>query len=400
LGGWRRNVDYDPFSDQILDDPNPVYAQLREEAPAYYLEKYDAWALSRFEDIWRASNEPQNYSAAQGTTPANLLTRQQPVTSMLNFMDPPEHTRLRSVIRRCFMPNFVTALVPTAEKIVAEALDQAFEKGEIDVIRDFGSKLSAQIACLAIGLPCEDAEMLVDMVQRFFWREPGVDGMSDVGLAATEEMAAYFRDCVRERRRRPTEALDTVNALVHYRYKGRSFSDEELASHLTMLIIGGTETFPKVLATGVIRLWQHPGQRDEVVRDPSLIPDAFNEILRYDMPTQFLGRTLLRDVEIHGQTLCRGQVVLFLYPSGNRDPREFADPDVFWIRRCPPRILSFGAGSHACLGTHVARMEGQVALSALLARIPDYEVDLDRAERLRTEFVQGYASLPLRFQPM
>jgi hypothetical protein len=148
----------------------------------------------------------------------------------------------------------------------------------------------------------------------------------------------------------------------------------------------------------VLRLWQHPDQRAALARDPAGIADAYDEILRYDMPTQFLCRTLDRDVELHGQPMRAGHGVLFMYASANRDHREFPRPDVFDIRRRPERILAFGAGTHACLGTHVARLEGRIAFETLLSRIPEYEVDLGRAEKLRTEFVQGYSSLPITFR--
>ena len=156
------------------------------------------------------------------------------------------------------------------------------------------------------------------------------------------------------------------------------------------------ETLPKVLANGLVRLAEYPEQRARLARDPSLVPDAFDEICRYDMPTQLLGRTLRRDVRLHGQTLRAGQPVMFLYASANHDPREFTDPDRFDIGRKPPRILTFGAGAHQCLGRHVARMEGRICLEEILARFPHYEVDLERAVRLHTEFVQGFASLPVR----
>jgi hypothetical protein len=164
-----------------------------------------------------------------------------------------------------------------------------------------------------------------------------------------------------------------------------------------MLVIGGSETFPKTLATGVLRLWQHKDQRRALVADPSLIPGAYDEIVRFDMPTQFLGRTLRKDVILHGQRMRQGEAVIFLYASANHDEREFANPDAFDVRRRPARILSFGAGTHQCLGTHVARLEGKLTLETILARMPEYEVDLEHAVRLRTEFVQGYSSLPIRF---
>ncbi len=163
-------------------------------------------------------------------------------------------------------------------------------------------------------------------------------------------------------------------------------------------MIGGSETFPKVLASGLQRLWEHPDQRATLVADPSGIRDAFDEVLRYDMPTQLLGRTLTRDLSIHGETMKKDQPVVFLYAAANRDEREFENPDVFDIGRRAQRFMSFSAGHHACLGTHVARLEGKVCLEQILSRFPDYELDLDRAVRLRTEFVQGFASLPVRIR--
>jgi cytochrome P450 len=160
--------------------------------------------------------------------------------------------------------------------------------------------------------------------------------------------------------------------------------------------VGGTDTFPKVFANLAVRLFQHPDARARVVANPELAPDAFTEGLRVDMPTQFLGRTLTRDVEFHGTTLHEGQVVIFLYASANRDEREFEDPDRFDLDRRPPRTLGFGHGTHSCLGIHVARAEGLIGLGELLARAPEYELDLSRAEKHRTEFVQGYAHLPVK----
>jgi cytochrome P450 len=243
----------------------------------------------------------------------------------------------------------------------------------------------------------EDGDYLTGLVARFFHHDPERGGMTSEGIAALVELNAYCVDRVRERRKGPGDGPQALDALVRFERDGRPFGDEEAGSHTSMLVIGGSETFPKTFANGVLRLWQHRDQRAALARDPSLVPDAYNEILRYDMPTQFLCRTLREDVALHGCTLREGQGVLFLYASANRDEREFPDPDRFDVRRRAARMLSFGAGTHACLGTHVARLEGRVTFETLLARMPDYEVDLDRAVRLRTEFVQGFASLPIRF---
>jgi cytochrome P450 len=241
--------------------------------------------------------------------------------------------------------------------------------------------------------------MLNKLVWRFFGREEGVTGMTEDGVAAAMELDAYFTQLAEARRKSPGDGAEALNALVRFELDGRAFSDEEAASHVTMLIIGGSETFPKTLANGVRRLWEFPDQHARLAADPAGVPDAYNEILRFDMPTQFLCRTLTEDVELAGQTLRAGQATMFLYASANHDEREFEDPDRFDIGRCAQRLLSFGAGTHACLGTHVARLEGKITLETLLARMPDWECDLERAERFQTEFVQGFSSLPIRFTP-
>jgi hypothetical protein len=220
--------------------------------------------------------------------------------------------------------------------------------------------------------------------------------MTAEGLASLAQLSAYCEEKIQERRKSPVDSPEAINVLAGFELDGKLFSDADAASHLAMLVIGGSETFPKVLASCLRRLWEYPDQRAALVQDPSGIPDAFNEVLRYDMPTQFLGRTVVRDIQIGGRSLTKNQPVIFLYASANRDEREFPNPDVFDIKRRAPRFLSFGAGHHACLGTHVARMEGKVCLEEILRRFPEYEVDLDRATRFRTEFVQGFQSLPVQ----
>jgi cytochrome P450 len=389
-------IGYDPFSEAVRSDPQPFYRRLRDEAPAYYMEPYDAWALSRFQDIWDASADTANYSTAKGTTPAQLLTKDQPVAPMINLMDPPEHSRLRSVIRKQFLPQFVRSLEPTARQVACELLDASREQGGFDAVVDFGARVSVTVACLAIGLPVEHGPMLTRLVQRFFHHDPGAGGFTPDGMAALQELIDYCEQMVRERRRTPGDADRALDAVASFELDGRRFEDAEAASHVSMLVIGGSETFPKVLASGLLRLWQHKDQRALLAKAPAQIPAAFEEILRYDMPTQLLGRTLKADVELHGEKLRAGQSVVFLYASANRDDREFLDPDTFDVMRRPPRILSFGAGAHQCLGKHVAQMEGRVCFEEILKRFPKYEVLEDEAVRLHTEFVQGFASLPVK----
>jgi cytochrome P450 len=389
-------LDYDPFAPAVMDDPQPFYRRLRDEAPAHYMPKYDAWALSRFADVWECSAHPA-FSVAKGTTPSQVLTKVQPVTPMLNLMDPPEHTVLRNRLRDVFMPKPVARLEGPARAIARACLEPALARGELDVIGDFAGRLSVRITCLSLGLPESDADLLASLVHRFFAREPGVDGMTPDGLAAAQELIDYGVALVRERRAAGHPAQDAVDLFCTVEIGGRRLADEEIASHLSMLVIGGSETFPKTFANAVRRLAEHPDQRAALAADPSLAPHAYQESLRYDMPTQFLCRTLTADVVRHGHVLRAGQGVCFLYASANHDEREFPDPERFDIQRRARRILSFGAGTHTCLGLHVARLEGRVCLEELLARIPEYDLELARAERVRTEFVQGFVSLPIRF---
>jgi len=390
-------VEYNPFSDQIVKgDPLPIYKRLRDEAPAYYLEEYDTWALSRFEDIWKASGDMKHLTAAKGTTAAHLLTKVQPVTPMINMMDPPDHTRLRGAFRKKFAAPEVAKLEPVIRKIVTDCIDRRQDEGRMDVMADLSSQVAVTVACMISGLPPEDGPLLNELVWRFFKREEGHDGMTDAGLAAMGEMFAYFHDKIAERREGKSKH-DILQQLIEFEQDGVRLDDAALASHLSMLIIGGSETFPKTFASILRRLWEHPDQRQMCLDDPGLIPDAYNEGLRYDMPTQFLMRVVNRPVEFAGAKMTEGQAIMFLYHSGNHDEREFDDPEKFDILRRPPRIMSFGYGPHSCLGINVARLEAKVCLEELLRRIPDYEVDLDAAERLTTEFVQGYWKLPITF---
>jgi hypothetical protein len=389
-------VHYDPFADEIVHgDPYPIYKRMRDEAPVYHVERYDCYALSRFADVWEACLDAESYSAARGTTAGHLLTRVQPVTPMLNLMDPPEHTRLRAELRPLFSPGRMRQLEPEIRRFVVERLDAFAGRDEVDVVSELAQPLATFVASRVAGFPDADGPRLRDLVQRFFHREPGVDGMSPEGLRALEEMLAYFARLSAERRRRPSDVHDAL-AVLHAFEGPSTKTDEDIASHLSLLLVGGTDTLPKAFANAVLRLHQHPDQRAAVGADPSRALDAFHEALRLDMPTQYMCRTVVSDVTLHGVTMPAGRPVLFLYASANRDEREFPDPDRFDIGRPLARHLGFGHGTHACLGIHAARLEATVALQELLARHPRYEVPADGLERYQTEFVKGYSKLPIR----
>ncbi len=392
-------VEYDPFSHEVIHgDNHAIYRRLREEAPVYYMPRWDAFALSRFEDVWWAC-EGDFVSNGRGGTSAHLLTKVQPVLPLLNNMDPPDHTTLRAGLRKHFMPARMRALDPWIRQVVTGLLDPWSSGDQIEFVEDFAQRLAMQVGCRVIGLPVEDEIYLRTLVSRFFARVPGQPGMSEEGLAAMMEMNGYLRRISAEQRAKPPAEPNAITVLREYRdSNGNALDDDAIGSHLSLLLIGGTDTLPKVLANLMLRLAQNPGQRAELVADPQLAVPAFNEAVRIDMPTNNMCRLITRDVERHGIPMRAGQVIVLLYTAANRDQREFPDPDRYDIHRNPPRSLSFSHGHHACIGLHVARKEGEIAIQQILARFPKYEVDSTRLQTYATEFVKGYSAMPVVWQ--
>ncbi len=400
-------LEYDPFSDEVLDDCLTVYARLRAESPVHFLERHDSWALALFEDVWNAGEDPETFRSPgptlQTTAPSAVVSAEgdgaAATPGSIFGMNPPQHTALRKRLARQFTPMAAERRESWVRAAVREYIAEALPVGRLEAIQGLAVRISVRVACQIIGLPIEDADMLAGVVGRFFMREPGVEGMPPDAMAASIELNAYLVDAVRERRHRGVGEVDVMDDYISISIDDRPYSDEELAQHLITLVVGGTETLPKVFAGGVLQLYRHPDQRAELAADPTLIPDAFTEIARYEMPTQVLTRRLTRDVELRGQKLREGQGVLFLYRCANRDEREFEDPDRFDIHRRAPRILSFGHGTHVCLGQHAAKLEARIMYEELLGAVPEYEVVEDEVVLARSEFVAGYLEVPIVFEP-
>ncbi len=392
------SVNYDPFSAEVIHgDSHAIYKQLRNEEPAYWMEQWNAWALSRFDDVWWAC-EGKFVSNAQGATSAHLLTKVQPVLPLINNMDPPEHTKLRGGLRKHFMPARVRALEPMIRSLVIDLIEPLGDGGKHEFVEGFAQPLAMHVGCAVIGLPVEDGLLLRDLVARFFHREPGHAGMTEDGLAAMLEMNDYLRQVSATQRANPPAESNAITVLREYRDgAGNALSDDDIGSHLSLLLIGGTDTLPKVLANLILRLQQNPDQRAELAANPDFAVPAFNETVRIDMPTNNMCRLITEDVERHGHTLRAGQAIVLLYTAANRDEREFPEPERFDMKRNPPRSLGFSHGSHACIGLHVARKEGQVAIQELLKRFPNYEVDESSLKTYATEFVKGYSGMDVRW---
>ncbi|MCA9509544.1 MAG: cytochrome P450 [Myxococcales bacterium] len=392
-------VAYHPFDETIWDDPFPVYKQLRDEAPAYYLEEFDCWFISRFEDVWKLETDQRNFTSQQGTTTTHLLTHQTPSAPNLTYYDGREHTKVRSYFNPFFLPAYLKRLEPRIRDFARDAVDAVVEEGRADAVHDLGGPVAVRTACSLLGIPLEDANMVMDWVNGFFHREPGTRGTTAIGLKNQKELGLYLFDLARRAEKQGAPEDTVLEKLLREDLLERKQDAKDIAIHLNMMIIGGTETFPKILSATLCRLWENPDQRARCAADPELLPHAFHEALRYDMPTHMLGRTIATGFELHGQKLEAGSAIMFLWGSANRDEREFPDPDRFDVDRRAPRILSFGAGQHMCLGHHVAKFEGRALLEEVMRRIPDYEVDRGGIERIQSEFFRGFWKMPVTFAP-
>jgi cytochrome P450 len=390
-------VDYNPFAPEIVfGDPHPIYKKLRDESPIHYLERWDAWALSRFEDVWDACADAESYSAAEGTTASHLMTKVQPVTPMINLMDAPEHPRLRAQVKPFFGPRRVARLEDQVREFVEARLDAVADADRFDVVQHLAQPMATFAASLVSGFPLEDGELLRELVDRFFARDPETEAMTEDGRAAMGDMFGYFAELSATARASGSDEDSVLSRLLAWEGEQGKLSDVDIASHLSLFLLGGIDTLPKVFANTLVRLEQNPDQRAAVVADSGLILDAFHEALRIDMPTQYMCRKVVRPVDFRGTTFEPGQIILLMYTSANRDDREFPDPDVYDHTRRPPRTLGFSHGAHACIGLHTARMEARIGLKACLDRFPDYEVLYDELEQYNTEFVKGLSSMPIR----
>jgi cytochrome P450 len=313
-----------------------------------------------------------------------------------SMLDPPHHTRLRQAMIEPFRPRAVAELEADVRALAAARLDELSERDGFDVRHDYASPVSAAVAARVIDIPAPDGVSLVTLVNRYVQREPGQAGISAGGMAAREEIDVYLRDFVAARRRSARrDPPDVVDGLLAFDSGQGHLDDAEIVDQLVTLFIGGTETLPKVLAGGAYQLWRNPEQRAGIVADPSLAGAAFEEMLRYELPLQFVGRTLLTDGEVAGVQMRAGQRVVLMLISANRDEREFAEPDRFDAARRMDRHLGLGHGVHICIGAHVARLEGVVMIQELLARFPRYDVDQTQLVREASEFQVGWTTMPI-----
>lgn len=390
-------LEFDPYAYQVHEDPYPLYAQLRAEAPAYRNAALGFWALSRHADVLAGFKDWQTFSNRHGVSlDVDAFHAQAETTMSFLAMDPPRHDRLRALVSRGFTPRRVQALEPRIRAMSVAYLDAVAERGECDFIRDFAGKLPMDVVSELLGVPESDRAQLRTWADLVVHREEGVRSLPPAAAAAALRMLHYFTEMVADRKKQPRD--DLTDALLAAEIDGDRLSDREIIGFLFLMIVAGNETTTKLLGNALYWLWRNPAQRDLLRGDPTLVARWVEETLRYDNSTQALARILTRDVELHGEKLREGERVVLLIGAANRDERAFPEPERFDLLRDTRASLAFGQGTHFCLGASLARLEGVVALEELWRRIPDFEVEPDGLVRVHSVNVRGFAALPLRFE--
>jgi cytochrome P450 len=388
------DVYFDPYDVDIYANPYPVFRRLREEAPLYYNEAYDFYALSRFDDVERGFVDHETFSSAYGGVLEAIKAEFDAPRGVFIMEDPPLHTAHRGVLSRVFTPRRMNALEPRIRRYCAAVLDPLVGGDVFDFVVDLGAKMPMRVIGMLLGIPEEDQEAVRVRADERLRREPGKP-LSYRERQFTDD--EFFGEYIDWRAEHPADDLMTQLLNVEFEDEAgsvRRLTREEILTFVNVLASAGNETTNRLIGwTGKV-LGDHPDQRRELVRDRTLIPNAIEEILRFEPPSIHGARYVARDVEFYGQTVPAGSAIMLLRGSANRDHRAFPpDGDAFDIHRTIGHHLAFGYGIHFCLGAALARLEGRVALDELLDRFPDWDVDLDRAE-LDSSVVRGWKTLP------
>jgi len=393
---------YDPFDPAVIANPYPFYARLRDEHPAYYNQRMNFYVLSRYDDIFHALRKPQIFSSAQGLTPAIDEISQLGIPPTFIMMDPPDHTRLRRLITKAFTPDTVKELEPTIREFVVEHIEAMKRKAgdgqDVDLIRDIASPLPTMVVANILGVPPEDREKFDP------WSDAITSASSDFALdiqqaiGAVQGLVSYFGGMCQARRAKPTG--DMISKLTQAEIDGETLTDWDILGFCFVMIAGGNDTTTNLIGNSMKFLHDYPDQHREMIRDPSLIPNAIEELLRIDSVVQGLSRTATEDVEYYGTVIPAGSKVHNLYASGNRDPRHWGDDaHELNIHREIDRHLSFAQGPHFCIGAHVARLMVRTFFEEMGSRIGrGFEIDWDRAERRHSAFTRGFTKMPIQIQ--
>ena len=396
---------YHLLDPEVLANPYPLFRRLRVEDPVHWDAFLHTWVVTRYVDV---QNVLHSFSAERTHTPEKLkamgLAEMGPIAQLMVklmlFMDPPAHTRLRSLASQAFSPARVEVLRAHIREIVNRLLDAVQAKGHMDIIGDLAGPLPAIVTAEMLGVPLSDRHQLkawsadfAEMLGNFQHNPEHAPRM----LRTVQDMSAYFRERIRELKDIPREGL--VHSLMTAEIDGDRLTEEEVVANSIVTMVGGLETTTNLIGNGVLTLLRNPSEMKRLQGDLSVIPSAVEEMLRYESPSQHTGRLAPQDVEWEGKVIRKGQAVMAVMAAANRDPERFPDPDRFDITRTDNRHLAFGYAAHFCFGAALARVEGQEAFEAIVRRLPALELQPGPLVWRNNLGLRGLTALPVKFQP-
>ena len=387
-------VYFDPYDVDINADPYPVYARLREEAPVYYNERHDFWALSRHADVEKGLLDLQTFTSTRSDILDIIKAGVELPAGVLLFEDPPQHTAHRGLMSRVFTPRRMAALEDQVRDYCAGCLDPLVGSDGFDIIAELAATLPMRVIGMLLGIPEQDQVAVRNRTDANLRTVPGQP------MAVTEENVArgdHFAEYIEWRAEHPSDDLMTqlLTAEFEDETTTRTLTRHEVLTYTAVLAGAGNETTGRLIGWLAKLLAEHPDQRRDLVADRSLLPNVIDEALRFEPTGHAVARYTMQDYENHGVTIPAGSAVLLLMASANRDPRRYPDPDVFDIHREDTQHLTFGFGLHFCLGASLARLEGRVALDELLNRFPEWDVDPTGMRLAPTSTVRGWESMPI-----
>jgi cytochrome P450 len=397
---------YNPFIPEVHANPYPMYVRLREEDPVHWSALMEAWILTRYVDIVAVLTDSRfsaNRRQAQNRFAQEALKIAEEFgpfgrTQTMLTSDPPLHTRLRRLVSKAFTPRMVEGLRPRIQQIVDELLDAVLDSGRIDLIRDLAYPLPVIVIAEMLGIPAQERDQFKrwsDEIAATLGGPFTPPEVLELARKSANELADYFRGVIEERRREPAE--DLISGLIAAEEQGQILSEDEMLATAMLLLVAGNETTTNLIGNGTLALLRNPDQLRRLQDDPSLIPTAVEELLRYDGPVQGTGRVAMEELEIDGRPVKTGQVVFCVLGSANRDPAQFENPDELDITRQPNEHIAFGDGIHSCLGAPLARAEGQIAFETLLRRFPNPRLETDNPQWGGSFILRGLKSLPISF---
>ena len=390
---------FNPVAPDYFENPYEIYRRMRDEAPIYYDEVEDFYALTRHADVAAALKDYESFSSARGCDLSMVRTGEVPQKSII-FMDPPDHRHMRSLLNKAFTPRAIQSQRETVIELVEHYLGKA-DPDKFDVVQDFSGPFPVEVITRMAGVPEEFRQQVRHWIDTSLQRDPGQIDLSEASMQANIDSAVYYYGLVQERRENPQD--DMINRLIAAEVPGengelRKLDDIEITGFLTLLGGAGAETVTKLVGSAVVEFARHPEQWQKLLDDRSKIPDAVEELLRYVGPVQYNVRYSIKDVELPSGIVPANKPVFLMGAAANRDPRAFEDAETFDITRdrSQAQNLGLGYGIHSCLGAALARMESAIALERLLDFMPRYEVDFHGLERVHMQNVAGYHHVPVK----